>query len=156
MSSVVRKISLNVVNAFEEPLPKLLIHRFGGEFVDFLGEQLAERVCIHLIESEANDGELPGQKSFAGQIDEGGQELAFSEVAAGAENDHGARRSRLGGLSRQLIRDSHIHSMIAASMEAPEYSDARQPLMIFSRRGRQTGSAWRRGPWRQIRLHHGK
>jgi hypothetical protein len=56
--SGVFKIALHVIDAVKKPLPEIWIDRMVLEFCDFFAQHRPERIRVHLIESEADDGEL--------------------------------------------------------------------------------------------------
>ncbi len=128
------KIALDVVDAIQKPLPQLRVHGMLFEFCDLLVEQGTERIGVHLVESEADNGELFRKKTFLLKVDEGRDELALSEVAAGAEDHHHAGRT--GGSGINVIR-VHAGSPVSAVQRAAEVISG-QP---FSRCGRRTENA---------------
>ena len=76
------------------------------EFVDLFVEKRPERIGVHLVEGETDNGELLRKKAFLRQVDESGDELALGEVAARPENHHyarGANGSGIGLISIHLV-----------------------------------------------------
>src|SRR5579863_1508078 len=93
VSGGILEIPLNVIDAIEKPLPKFRIDRMVLEFRDLFAEERAERVGVHLVESETDDGELLREEAFLREVDESRDEFTLGEVAAGAENHHHAGRA---------------------------------------------------------------
>src|SRR5271163_1688431 len=89
----VAEIAFHVIDALEEPGPQFGGDRQWSVLGNFIGEFLAKRFGGEIVGGEANDGELLRQDVISGQIAEGGDELAFGEIATSAEDDHNARRS---------------------------------------------------------------
>ena len=84
-------IAGQIVEAFGEPVPKLLVDRGGGELAQLGAHLLAELVVSHCAAREADDGEMLGKQAVAGEIVERGEQFALGEVSGGAEDDHDAR-----------------------------------------------------------------
>jgi hypothetical protein len=111
------KIALNVVNAFQKPLPQLWIDGVIFEFVDFFVEKRPERIGVHLVEGESDNGELLRKKTFLLQVDERGDELALGQVAARPENHHYAGRANRSGVG---LRSIHLVDPVSTGQIAGE------------------------------------
>jgi len=69
-----------------------------GEFLERLLQVRAEFVVAFRAAGETDDGEVLGQELVLRQVVEGGNDLAVSEVAGGAEDDRRRRRDLRRGL----------------------------------------------------------
>ena len=87
------EISGEVVAAGNERIPFRLIHLVGGELFDVGRHLRTEAGVVARSDGDADHGEALGQETQAAQIEEGGDELAFGQVAGSAENDEDTRRA---------------------------------------------------------------
>jgi hypothetical protein len=81
-----------------------------GELFDVGGHLGAEALVIAGGDGHADDGEALGEESEAAEVEKGGDEFAFGEVAGGAEDDKDAGRAGAavvgqgGGVFRHKVR----------------------------------------------------
>src|SRR5689334_19713566 len=54
----IAEVALDVIDAFDEPLPQQVVDGAKGELADFLTEFFAEGFGGHLVECEADNGEV--------------------------------------------------------------------------------------------------
>ena len=90
IGSRIAEIALHVVNTIDEPLPEHVVDGAKRVFANFLAELFAKRFGGHLVEGEADDGEVLREEAFFREVEQRGEKLALGEVAARAENHHDA------------------------------------------------------------------
>jgi len=98
IGSRIAEVALHVVDTIDEPLPEHVVHGAKRVFANFLAELFAKRFGGHLIEREANDGEVLREEAFFREVQKRGEKFTLGEVAARAENHHdaGSRGMRRG------------------------------------------------------------
>src|SRR6266436_4102500 len=86
------KVALDVIDTLGEPGPNCGVDLGGRIFGDFFRKSFAKTLRGEIVAGEADDGELFGEQIVGGEVAERGDELALSQVAGGAEDDHNAGR----------------------------------------------------------------
>ena len=93
---LVLRVALHIGDAAEQPLHHALVDLPGGKFRQTLRQIVAERRAGLFAARDADQSECLGQQAGDGEIIEGGQEQAVSQIARCAE-DHEACRDRPPG-----------------------------------------------------------
>src|SRR5256885_1831837 len=98
IGSRIAEVALHIVDTIDEPLPEHVVDGAKRVFANFLAEFFAKRFGGHLVEGEADDGEVLWEEAFFREVEQRRQKLSFREVAARAENHHdaGSRGMRRG------------------------------------------------------------
>src|SRR5882724_10455637 len=147
--SRIAEVALHVVDTIDEPLPEHVVHGAKRVFANFLAELFAKGLGGHLIEREANDGEVLREEALFREVEQRREEFAFGEVAACTENHHDAG-------SRGMRRCRCENAVSHRSGPPRKVRENRFSGQISFRRARRTGNAWRKELFRQSRLHRAK
>jgi hypothetical protein len=90
----VLEIPGNLEKSLDEPVPALLIHTARGVFLDVFSGMSAKFVGGELLDGNADDHEFLGEQIPLGEIIDRGNQFPLGQIAARAEDHHGARRGR--------------------------------------------------------------
>src|SRR5208282_4288377 len=84
----VLKVAADVVGSLGDLVPEFQVDGPGSILGEFVGQHPAKSIGRVVVGGEADDGELIGKKFVLREIAARGDELAFGEVAGGANNNH--------------------------------------------------------------------